>query len=31
VLPVSHVGLLLSARVAEETGRFLTQGRFSVR
>ena len=31
VLPVSHVGLLLSARVAEETGLFLTQGHFSVR
>jgi hypothetical protein len=31
VLPVSHVGLLLSARVAEETGRFLTEGHFSVR
>jgi pimeloyl-ACP methyl ester carboxylesterase len=31
VLPVSHIGLLLSARVAEETGLFLTQGHFSVR
>jgi pimeloyl-ACP methyl ester carboxylesterase len=31
VLPVSHLGMLLSARVAEETGRFLTQGRFSLR
>lgn len=31
VLPVSHVGLLLSARVAHETGLFLTQGRFSLR
>jgi pimeloyl-ACP methyl ester carboxylesterase len=31
VLPVSHLGMLLSARVAEETGLFLTQGRFSVR
>jgi pimeloyl-ACP methyl ester carboxylesterase len=31
VLPVSHVGLLLSARAAEETGLFLTQGHFSVR
>lgn len=31
VLPVSHLGLLLSARVAEETGLFLTQGHFSVR
>jgi pimeloyl-ACP methyl ester carboxylesterase len=29
VLPVSHVGMLLSARVAEETGRFLTEGRFT--
>jgi len=29
VLPVSHVGMLLSARVAEETGLFLTAGRFS--
>ena len=29
VLPVSHLGLLLSARVAHETGVFLTQGRFS--
>ena len=29
VLPVSHLGLLLSARVAHETGLFLTQGRFS--
>jgi hypothetical protein len=26
---VSHVGMLLSARVAAETGRFLTEGRFS--
>jgi pimeloyl-ACP methyl ester carboxylesterase len=31
VLPVSHLGLLLSARVAQETGLFLTQGRFSLR
>jgi pimeloyl-ACP methyl ester carboxylesterase len=31
VLPVSHLGLLLSARVAHEAGRFLTEGRFSVR
>jgi len=31
VLPVSHLGLLLSARVAHETGLFLTQGRFSLR
>jgi pimeloyl-ACP methyl ester carboxylesterase len=30
-LPVSHLGLLLSARVARETGLFLTQGRFSLR
>jgi pimeloyl-ACP methyl ester carboxylesterase len=29
VLPVSHMGMLLSARVAHETGLFLTQGRFS--
>jgi pimeloyl-ACP methyl ester carboxylesterase len=31
VLPVSHLGMLVSARVAQETGRFLTQGRFSLR
>jgi pimeloyl-ACP methyl ester carboxylesterase len=31
VLPVSHLGMLLSARVAHETGLFLTQGRFSSR
>lgn len=31
VLPVSHLGMLISSRVAEETGRFLTQGRFSLR
>jgi pimeloyl-ACP methyl ester carboxylesterase len=31
VLPVSHLGMLVSARVAEETGLFLTQGHFSVR
>jgi pimeloyl-ACP methyl ester carboxylesterase len=31
VLPVSHLGLLLSARVAQETGQFLMQGRFSLR
>jgi pimeloyl-ACP methyl ester carboxylesterase len=31
VLPVSHLGMLLSARVARETGFFLTQGRFSLR
>ena len=30
-LPVSHLGMLLSARVAHETGVFLTQGRFSIR
>jgi pimeloyl-ACP methyl ester carboxylesterase len=30
VLPVSHLGLLLSARVARETGLFLTTGRFSL-
>lgn len=28
-LPVSHMGMLLSARVAHETGLFLTRGRFS--
>jgi pimeloyl-ACP methyl ester carboxylesterase len=28
-LPVSHLGMLLSARVAHETGVFLTQGRFA--
>ena len=31
VLPVSHLGMLISSRVAEETGRFLTEGRFSLR
>ena len=31
VLPVSHLGMLLSTRVAEETGRFLTRGHFSLR
>ena len=31
VLPVSHLGMLLSARVAQETGLFLTQGHFSLR
>jgi len=31
VLPVSHLGMLLSARVARETGSFLTAGRFSLR
>ena len=30
VLPVSHLGMLLSARVARETGSFLTEGRFSL-
>ena len=29
VLPVSHLGMLVSARVARETGMFLQQGRFS--
>jgi hypothetical protein len=29
VLPVSHLGMLMSARVAHETGLFLTEGRFS--
>jgi pimeloyl-ACP methyl ester carboxylesterase len=31
VLPVSHLGLLLSARVAHEVGTFLREGRFSLR
>ena len=31
VLPVSHLGMLASARVAHETGLFLTQGHFSLR
>jgi pimeloyl-ACP methyl ester carboxylesterase len=31
VLPVSHMGMLLSGRVAHETGLFLTQGHFSLR
>ena len=31
VLPVSHLGMLMSARVAHETGLFLTEGRFSPR
>ena len=31
VLPVSHLGMLLSARVAHETGLFLTTGHFSLR
>jgi pimeloyl-ACP methyl ester carboxylesterase len=30
-LPVSHMGMLLSARVAQETGQFLTAGHFSLR
>jgi len=30
-LPVSHMGMLLSARVARETGEFLTHGHFSLR
>jgi pimeloyl-ACP methyl ester carboxylesterase len=30
-LPVSHLGMLVSARVARETGLFLTEGRFSLR
>jgi pimeloyl-ACP methyl ester carboxylesterase len=30
VLPVSHLGLLLSARVARHVGTFLTAGRFSL-
>lgn len=30
-LPVSHLGMLMSARVAHETGLFLTQGHFSLR
>ena len=31
VLPVSHLGMLASPRVAQETGLFLTQGHFSLR
>ncbi|MFZ0497578.1 MAG: alpha/beta hydrolase [Steroidobacteraceae bacterium] len=31
VLPVSHMGMLVSARVARETGSFLRDGRFSLR
>ena len=31
ILPVSHLGMLMSARVANETGLFLTQGHFSLR
>jgi pimeloyl-ACP methyl ester carboxylesterase len=30
-LPVSHMGMLVSARVARETGSFLRDGRFSLR
>lgn len=30
-LPVSHLGMLLSARVAHEVGNFLTRGQFSLR
>jgi pimeloyl-ACP methyl ester carboxylesterase len=30
VLPVSHLGMLVSPRVARETGMFLQQGRFSL-
>ena len=30
VLPVSHLGMLVSARVARETGTFLTHARFSL-
>jgi len=30
-LPVSHLGMLVSSRVARETGAFLQQGRFSIR
>ena len=30
-LPVSHMGMLMSARVAEETAHFLREGRFSLR
>ncbi|MBS0579862.1 MAG: alpha/beta hydrolase [Proteobacteria bacterium] len=30
-LPVSHLGMLMSVRVARETGLFLTQGHFSLR
>ena len=31
MLPVSHMGMLVSARVARETGAFLRDGRFSLR
>jgi hypothetical protein len=30
-LPVSHMGMLVSPRVAQETGFFLANGRFSLR
>ena len=30
VLPVSHLGMLISARVAHETGHFLTLGHFDL-
>ncbi len=30
-LPVSHLGMLVSSRVARETGAFLQDGRFSIR
>ncbi|MFO1427368.1 MAG: hypothetical protein U1F11_10455 [Steroidobacteraceae bacterium] len=30
VLPVSHTGMLLSARVAEQCGQFLRDGRFGL-
>ena len=30
VIPVSHMGMLVSARVARETGHFLKEGRFSL-
>lgn len=30
VLPVSHMGMLMSVRVAEETARFLREGRFGL-
>jgi hypothetical protein len=29
-LPVSHTGLLMSARVAREAGAFITHGRFGL-
>jgi pimeloyl-ACP methyl ester carboxylesterase len=31
VLPVSHLGMLVSARVAHQVGNFLTRGQFSLR